>query len=179
MWSGFSFFQVFQVFLCFRLFWCGSSLIIMPWLRSFNLLAPVLGSYGFCIGFFIVLVPTVLARNHGVDRLPATYGFIRMAMGISNFISPQIMGKSHYFFKRISCYNNYNISYIVKKGFHVSVGLMADIFGDYGYSYGFAGTCVVLSSFVQLRATLSEEALLKCSFWGNKEGEGHGKDTRG
>ncbi|KAF2362376.1 Major facilitator superfamily domain [Trinorchestia longiramus] len=82
--------------------------------------ATAMGCYSFGVGSFIVLLPTILARNHGIDRLPATYGFTRLAMGLTTFIAPQV------------------------------IGVLVDSTGSYLPTYYLMGTCMMLGSILLL-----------------------------
>lgn len=74
----------------------GVSAFCVPLVTSYAGVAIVLSGFGIGIGGWVVLLPTMLARNLGTENLPASYGFIRMVMGVMNFVSPQLVGKIIY-----------------------------------------------------------------------------------
>ncbi|KAA0191872.1 hypothetical protein HAZT_HAZT004618 [Hyalella azteca] len=56
--------------------------------------ASAMGCYGFGLGAYVVLAPAILAKYYGCEKLPATYGFTRLAMGFASFIAPQVNGET-------------------------------------------------------------------------------------
>jgi hypothetical protein len=53
-----------------------------------------MGCYGFGVGAYIVLLPTLLAKTLGVKRLPVTYSFTRLTMGFMSLVTPQVNGEA-------------------------------------------------------------------------------------
>ncbi|XP_047739074.1 uncharacterized protein LOC125178715 [Hyalella azteca] len=51
-----------------------------------------MGCYGFGVGAYVVLLPTLLAKTLGVKRLPVAYGFTRLTMGFMSLVAPQVNG---------------------------------------------------------------------------------------
>lgn len=70
----------------------GMSVLLVPQLDTFASLTAILGLYGFGIGAWFVLIPTLLAQHHGAARLASSYGLARLFHGCMNFISPQVNG---------------------------------------------------------------------------------------
>ncbi|XP_064078028.1 uncharacterized protein LOC135195618 [Macrobrachium nipponense] len=68
------------------------SVLLVPQLNTFASLSAILGLYGFGIGAWFVLIPTILAQHHGAARLASSYGLARLFHGCMNFISPQVNG---------------------------------------------------------------------------------------
>lgn len=66
---------------------------MVPQMNSFASLSVALGIYGYGIGAWFVLIPTLLAKHHGAARLASSYGLVRLFHGLMNFISPQISGE--------------------------------------------------------------------------------------
>lgn len=62
-------------------------------MTTFASLSVTLGVYGYGIGAWFVLIPTLLAKHHGAARLASSYGLVRLFHGLMNFISPQISGE--------------------------------------------------------------------------------------
>uniref|UniRef100_A0A6A7FTT1 Monocarboxylate transporter n=1 Tax=Hirondellea gigas TaxID=1518452 RepID=A0A6A7FTT1_9CRUS len=91
----------------------------VPMTSSLWSIALVLSLHGFGVGAWVVMMPTQQAAFHGIEKLPASYGFTRMVMGITNFISPQISGA------------------------------LIDSTGSYSAIYYFMGSCIMLASLVQ------------------------------
>nr|XP_027228444.1 uncharacterized protein LOC113820306 [Penaeus vannamei] len=94
----------------------GIATLLVPQMTSFASLSVALGIYGYGIGAWFVLIPTLLAKHHGAARLASSYGLVRLFHGFMNFISPQISG------------------------------LMIDTTGDFGSCYYFMGTFMALSA---------------------------------
>lgn len=104
-------------FLCTGL--AGISCLCVPFVQSVAGIATVLCGYGFGIGGFVVLQPTTLARNHGIDKLACSFSFVKMLHGVMNFISPQVCG------------------------------VITDLTGSFAAVYYFMGTAMILSSVMQ------------------------------
>ena len=81
-----------KVYCFFSALMAGTSAFCISWARSFPTMAIVLGLYGAGLGSWFVLIPTITAKNHGITKLGASYGFVRFCMGGVNFVSPQISG---------------------------------------------------------------------------------------
>ncbi|CAL4116579.1 unnamed protein product, partial [Meganyctiphanes norvegica] len=94
------------------------SVLMLPVTSSFVGLAVLLGIYGFGVGAWFVLIPTLLASHHGAIRLAASYGLTRLFQGIINFISPQVCG------------------------------MLIDVTGGYDSTFYYMGTFMVLSSII-------------------------------
>ncbi|XP_018015041.1 uncharacterized protein LOC108671951 [Hyalella azteca] len=82
--------------------------------------ASAMGCYGFGLGAYVVLAPAILAKYYGCEKLPATYGFTRLAMGFASFIAPQVNGA------------------------------LIDSTGSYVPSYYLMGSCLLISAVVVL-----------------------------
>ncbi|KAF2362374.1 Major facilitator superfamily [Trinorchestia longiramus] len=98
----------------------GACIVCIPFATTTASFAAAMIGYCLGTGSWTVLLPTILARNHGSDKLPASLGFVKMLMGVSNFVSPQISGA------------------------------LVDLTGSYATCYYFMGTSVMLASFLPL-----------------------------
>ncbi|XP_018015042.1 uncharacterized protein LOC108671952 [Hyalella azteca] len=76
----------------FSCFVTGACILCVPVATSAVSLSAVLSGYGLGVVAWSVLMPVMLTQAHGSDRLPAAYGFLRIFMGVANFVSPQISG---------------------------------------------------------------------------------------
>lgn len=48
-----------------------------------------------------MLLPVILADNHGVDKLPSSYGLMRLFQGCVTLVVPPLAGKCHLGFVRV------------------------------------------------------------------------------
>ncbi|XP_076034827.1 monocarboxylic acid transporter silnoon [Oratosquilla oratoria] len=96
----------------------GLAVLSIPWTTTFSAMTTMAGFYGFGVGAWFVLIPTLLAQHHGSAQLASSYGLVRMFHGFMNFISPQING------------------------------MLADTTGTFGTCYFYMGACMVAASFV-------------------------------
>lgn len=71
----------------------GTALVLLPLMASVTGVGILLGLYGLGVGGWFVLIPVILAEHHGVQKLAASFGIVRLFQGIMNFISPQVSGK--------------------------------------------------------------------------------------
>ncbi|KAK7065212.1 hypothetical protein SK128_010436 [Halocaridina rubra] len=98
----------------------GIAVLLVTQMTNFSTLSAVLCLYGFGVGAWFVLIPTLLARHHGAARLASSYGLVRLMNGCMNFISPQVNG------------------------------LLVDTTGSFTACYYFMGTAMVISAVLVL-----------------------------
>lgn len=78
--------------LCISLAACAIGTLCIPLSTSYALLAFFTAMFGFGSGTSFMLLPVILADNHGVENLPSTYGLMRLFQGCVTMMIPPIAG---------------------------------------------------------------------------------------
>jgi len=100
---------------------CAVGTLCIPLATSYPVLAIFTSMYGFGSGTSFMLLPVILADNHGVENLPSTYGLLRLFQGSYTVIIPPIAGA----LKDITGVYHYCF---VLMGLHLLVGAIAMLF---------------------------------------------------
>lgn len=76
----------------FSILGAGLSVLIIPAVGNFYLMATLVGMYGLCLGSWFLLVPVLLADDFGTTKISSTYGLVRLFQSFAAMTVPPVSG---------------------------------------------------------------------------------------